>query len=362
MQEALSHFSKLAALAKQTTSEERRELLRTVSDALAESAQSPDCKSFGELDDLLATVAADYSVEIRAELAELVASSSHFVRATEQFALDDIKVAEPILTRSRILNDATLLKVIGTHSQRHMMAVTRRPDISPAISKALVESGNDDVVVSLLANEGAQIEYETFERLAKRAETSSALQFPFVRRKDAPLELLNDLYTKVEAGIRREIVQKFQSVSPEELEKAFARSRQRVSSKNTEIIQDYGAATHRIDALVRSGNLSAASLIPLLREGPQSRTAFIIAFARLTDIELEFSHRIVTAHDLDTIALLCRGAGFERAIYITLAVALKKPEDRMDIEQLGHMYEDVPVLAAQRAIRFWKVRTGLQAA
>ncbi len=359
--ETLSHFSKLAGLTKQATSEERRELLRTVSDAIVESTQGADCKSFGELDDLLASVAADYSVEIRAELAELVASSTQFVRATEQFALDDIKVAAPILTRSRILNDATLLKVIGTNSQHHMMAVTRRQEISPAVTKALVDAGNDDVVVSLLSNNGAQIAHETYETVAKRAETSAVLQFPLVRRQDVPVELLNDLYTKVEGEIRREIVQKFNSVSPEELEKAFERSRQRVSKKTGETVVDYGVATHRIDSLVRGGSLKPASLISLLREGPQSRTSFIVAFARLTDIELEFSHRIVTAHDLDTIALLCRGAGFERAIYVTLAIALKKPDDRTDPEHLGQLYEDVPVVAAQRAIRFWKVRTALAA-
>ena len=44
------------------------------------------------------------------------------------------------------------------------------------------------------------------------------------------MDLLNDLYMKVEKDLRREIVQKFDSVPPADLEKAFERSRASTNS------------------------------------------------------------------------------------------------------------------------------------
>jgi uncharacterized protein (DUF2336 family) len=167
------------------------------------------------------------------------------------------------------------------------------------------------------------------------------------------------MYLKVEADLRREIVKKFDSVSPDELDKAFQRSRHRLSKKrNDGLPEDYDVACRRVADMARAGQLQPVSLVGLLRQGPQARTTFMAAFAQLADVDFALVHRSVTSHDLDTLALLSRGAGFDRALYLTLAIALKNPEDRSGpgVEELGALYEKVPVQAAQRAIRFWKVR------
>jgi len=44
-------------------------------------------------------------------------------------------------------------------------------------------------------------------------------------------------------------------------------------------------------------------------------------------------------------------------------VALVGSERRMaNVEEFSALYENVPVSAAQRAVRFWKVRSGSEAA
>ena len=239
------------------------------------------------------------------------------------------------------------------------MAVTKRQEISKAISHALVEAGDDTVVVSLLSNAKAKIAHETFEIVATRAQSSAALHAPLIRREDVPAEMLNDIYLEVEAGLRQEIVRKFSSIPKEEVDKAFRRSRTRVAKRNNALPEDFDAAKNRIDDLSRRGFLTPPGLATLLREGVKGRTAFDIAFAQLADVEFELVERTVRARDLDTVALLCRGAGFDRALYVTIAISLKDPEDRdgPSAEELGRLYESVPIQAAQRALRFWKVRT-----
>jgi uncharacterized protein (DUF2336 family) len=347
-------FAMLADLAKETTSEGRRELLRKVTEALDPSIPMAS-DEIAEFDEVLTTVAADYSTQVRAQIARLVAGSlSSFSHTAQRFALDDIEVARPILENSEALTDATLLQVVEQKSQDHMMAVTRRRRISEAVSQALVERGDDAVVSSLLTNEKAEIGLNAYDIVAKRAETSPVLQAPLVRRAGVPIELLNNLYMKVETDLRREIISKFESIAPEALEEAFQRTRTRVSTRYNQP-EDFEQSKRRIDGMGRRGSLIPPALVTLMREGAVTRTSFKIALARLTGVEYEQVDRVVEGQDLDTLALLCRGSQFDRALFVSLAVGLS---DRAfdGAEEFGRLYESVPIQAAQRAIRFWKVR------
>ena len=99
------------------------------------------------------------------------------------------------------------------------------------------------------------------------------------------------------------------------------------------------------------------SLVTLLREGASSRTAFALAFANLADVEFDMVRRALDNQDIDTIALLCRGANFERALFVAMALALDgKDRGLAAADEFGALYESVPVVAAQRALRFYKVR------
>ncbi|MBA2587761.1 MAG: DUF2336 domain-containing protein [Alphaproteobacteria bacterium] len=349
-------FAMLAGLSGQASSEDRRELLRKVTEAMDNPV--PGGRSVEELDSLLATVAADYSAQVRADLARLVANKDAlFTCSAQLFARDEIEVARPVLQHARNLSDTTLLDVIAEKGQEHMMAVTQRPSISGVVSHALVERGDDHVVSSLLSNRGAMIEAETFEAVAVRAQASTMLQAPLVNRSDVPVGLLNELYTCVEKSLRQEILRKVGAVPPEEIERAFQKNRKVLSKVYGDTPLDFEASVKRIDQMARQKSLHPPALVTLLREGPGARTAFKLALARLTDVEFDLVQRVVEGKDLDTLALLCRGANFNRPLFVSLAIALDGNDRALGgAEEFGNLYEAVPVEAAQRAVRFWKVR------
>jgi hypothetical protein len=55
--------------------------------------------------------------------------------------------------------------------------------------------------------------------------------------------------------------------------------------------------------------------------------------------------------------MICRAANIERPLFVTLAVLIGGGDDAMArAEEFGRMYNSVPVEAAQRAMRFFKVR------
>src|SRR5215471_5255856 len=99
-----SRYALLKNLSSSNSSDERRELLRRVTDALTSNARTPSDAEFAELDQVLSLVASEYSIQVRTEFARLVATSvTRFCNASEQFALDEIEVASPVLLHSKAL-------------------------------------------------------------------------------------------------------------------------------------------------------------------------------------------------------------------------------------------------------------------
>ncbi len=206
-----SNSALLVELAKEASSEKRRELLRQVTDVLLVESQTRTDREGELFGEIVGAVAADLEMQVRIELAEEVAASRLAIRgAARRLAFDVIEVARPVLEKSTALTQSDLVDVIQQTSQDHMMAVTKRPDIGERAASALVARAEDRAVASLLRNPLARISRETYERVARRALASPALHAPFVRRMNAPLDLLNEVYLKVSAALREEIIGKLQ--------------------------------------------------------------------------------------------------------------------------------------------------------
>ncbi len=356
MASSANNFALLLDLAKEGSSEKRRELLRQITDVfLAQSADRSE-KEAVLFDEIVGAVAADLETQVRIELSRKVADSPGPLRHTaRRLAMDEIEVARPVLERSRALTETDILEVIEQKSQDHMLAVTKRPDIGEKVSSALVNKGEDRVVVSLLQNATAKMDRQTYERVAERVETSAVLHAPFVRNANVPLDMLNTVYLRVEGDLRREIMRKFHGVSPAELETALEVSRAHLSSAYGALPADYATAKDHVAKLTKAGALKPPVLVQLLRE--ERRTAFLIAFAQLVDVDFDLGQRLSEGKDLDALAMLCRGAGFDRGLFVTICIMVANAGGGLSkTEEYGQIYEQVPVAAAQRALRFWKVR------
>ena len=356
----MSRFALLKELPNRTSSEARRELLREATENLAGRSGALTPEANAELDRIMASVASEFSIQVRTEFARLIAANAtHFANTAAHFAMDEIEVAGPVLRLSNALSEDVLLKVVAEKSEAHLMAVTQRSSVSQQVSHALVEHGGDAVVSSLLGNEGAAIADNTFEMVMERADASPLLQAGLVRRKSVPLDLLNELYLKAEAGLRQEIMARYAKIDPAEVEKAFERSRIRLTSRYRQLPEDIEEGRKRLAELEAKRQLVPVTLVSLLREGPEGRTTFLLAFAKLADVAFEIIQRALEGPDMDTLAILCRGSGFDRSLFVTLAVTLDRSGNGLaKAEEFGNMFRNVPIHAAQRAIRFWKIRTG----
>src|SRR5262249_38629201 len=65
---------------------------------------------------------------------------------------DSAAVASPALLKSRTLPDADLIEIAGNRSQQHLIAVSKRPDLSEAVTDTILKHAGKDACRVLARN------------------------------------------------------------------------------------------------------------------------------------------------------------------------------------------------------------------
>ncbi len=351
-----SRFAKLLDLARTQDSGQRRELLREVTDLFFETAPTRSQAESSLFGDVLQLVAAEMQEGVLAELAQRFAGVEDApVGLMRDLANHAFEVAAPVLRNSPVLNDGVLLQIVNYQSQAHIKAVAERRQVSEAVSAAIVERGDDSALDTLIRNDGAKLSRTSFEAAVDRARANTALHEGVVRRSDMPLDLMNEMYFLVETRLREVILTKNASVDPKTLEEALAKTRSRMQKSAGAANDESRKAETFIRHKKNTGELNARMLIALHREGKQLH--FLHGLAELTGIDTDTCGDILARKDIDALAMMCRAADIERPLFVTLGVLACGGDGAMQrAEEFGKMYNGVPIEAAQRAMRFFKVR------
>lgn len=357
-----ARFAKLVDLARTTDSDQRRELLREVTDLFFETSSTRTTRESALFDDVLKLVAAEMQDSVLAELSELFADASDApIGLMRDLANHSFEIAGPVLKRSRALDEQTLLQIVNYQSQQHIAAVAQRPDVSENVSDAIVKFGDDAALDHLIRNDGAKISRTSMEAAVDRARRNTMLHAGVVKRADLPLDLLNEMYFVVENTLRDQIMKRNASVDPATLDAALSKARARMDANVGDMSAEAKNAMTFISSKKNSGELNARLLVSLYREAKQ--THFLYGLAEITNLEPETVADLLERRDIDGLAMICRAAGIERPLFVTLAVLSCGGDEAMSrAEEFGRMYNNVPVEAAQRAMRFFKVRKSAQAA
>ena len=346
----------LISLAREPSSDRRRELLREVTDLffVGDGRQPAELALF---DDILLQLAGEMEVAVRAELAERMADSDQPPRRLiAKFAVDELAVAEPILTRSPAVSDEVLLEVARTRDQDHLRAISRRFRVPEAVSDAIVEHGDDDTLGILLRNENAELSRAAHEAAVDRAQVNPSLHEAVVDRHSLPPDLLKQMNFVVEARLRDRILEKNSLIDPDALDAALEVGRKRVAARDGALPGDYAASEAAVRALKSKGGLGPATIASFLRNGETSK--FLVALSEMADVDFHTARRILERRDLDALAIVCKAADFDRSLFLTFAVLVldRETEAMGRAREYGQLYADLPRDSACRTVRFWRMR------
>ncbi|QYF86046.1 DUF2336 domain-containing protein [Brevundimonas sp. PAMC22021] len=357
-----SRLPDLIALAGEASSDKRRLLLRELTDHFF-GAPSRSAAETALYDTILSDLAAEMETAVRAELAQRFSETSQAPRGLiRRLARDELEVAGPVLRASPVLTDQDLIDVVQSQGQGHLREVSSRAHVSEAVSDAIVENGDDETLGTLLRNDGAQLSRAASETAVERAKANPALHASTVERRGLPADLLNEMYFVVEARLRQQILEQNARLDPTLLESALTAGRVRVAAEDGALPADYAESLAYVEELKAAGQLTPPTLARFLRSN--GRTAFVIALAQLADVDFHTAAQIIERRELDALAVVCRAADLDRALFLTYAVVLLNTERDAMTRARGYasMYGDLTREAALRTLRFWKLRRGAGAA
>jgi uncharacterized protein (DUF2336 family) len=133
-----------------------------------------------------------------------------------KLAKDVEEVALPILESSNILTSLDLIDIIKkTDEPKRSLAISRRKDVPEPVSDALVDTQNEDIVDSLLHNDGARIPDRSYKKIIVNFTDSQRVAEAVMQRKSVPPHLSAKLMSSVSSKLSSYLQKKYNVVAPE---------------------------------------------------------------------------------------------------------------------------------------------------
>jgi uncharacterized protein (DUF2336 family) len=268
--------------------------------------------------EILRRLSHDVEMAVRIALAERLADDEDApVDLILMLCDDKIEVARPVILRSRKLTDTEILKFISDASAAHQAAIAARPHIGEPVTEVLATSELETVLVALVRNSTARIGANAFETLVEKSKKLECLHGPLAERPDIPPLLAKQMCDWVSEALRVHITRNFQ-MAPAKAEAVIVQARQTVQSPAPIAVPTDSTETARklVDKLHASGQLKAGFLLRVLHQNQIE--LFDFAFAKVLGLDVGKFRQIFYEHGPRPVAMSCRAAGIDRAVFATV--------------------------------------------
>lgn len=355
-----SRMDELTALAREGSREARDMLLRAVAELFLTQQGRFSAAELQHFDAILSHIAKDAEIPVKREIAERLAGAVAAPRGfINQLARDEISIAAPVLRSSKALNDEDLLSVIRDHGEAHRRAIARRPDLSLNVTDALAAHGEEDVLIVLAKNQNAIFSPAAMKTLALKARKSEALQAPLTGRYDLPPLVLTQMYFHVTSSLKRDILKRSDMIDPALVEEAVTANRHKILNEAMSK-EDSDKQTDRARRFIAeqiAADTVNERLLKILID-QKRQTEFLYAFAHLIGVDLVTAKTVLNDKTFESLAIACRATGLEQQTFARIVFTLRKTDGHeAKALRILDVYVKVPVEAAERIMRFWRLRT-----
>ncbi len=336
----------------------RSALLRELADVFLTGPDRFSAAERAHFDAILTILTREASPALRREIAERLADTPAAPKGVVlALARDEINVAEPVLRRSQALGEQELLDLLREGGPGHWKAAARRRDLSEAVCEFLTETNDEDTLVTLAKNQSARFSMRAIHTLIHEARRRQALQAPLTGRHDLPPQLLTQLYFFVSTHLKKEILARTEFLDPSLVEVAVTANRRRILEQAMrEAEAQHSDAKRFIADKIRAGAVDEALLKALIAE--KQYTEFLFAFAWLAGVDMAAAQTILKDRTFESLAVVCRAIGVERQTFAKIVFNLKRDNHSKAMAlRILDIYIKVPVEAADRIMRFWRMRT-----
>lgn len=353
-------IEELSSLARERSSDKRRELLGRVADLFFEGAEHYSDQEMFLFGDVLTSLLDNADASGKVDLSRRVAEQT---RAPHQLAKtlasdEQHEVATPILQFSSALMEEDIVEIARHRSQTHLMAISKRSELGERITDVLVERGERPVLQSVVENRGAQFSANGFASLVHKAVADDALKEALSHRGDMPADAAERLVPMLSDDACSRLLE-LMNTDPEkgaqlvhlartdaERQKLLAKKRRLEAKVMAEDIK-----TERLDLNAAIGKLSDENRVPDLA----------LVLAKVSDMAVNILTNILLKSDAEPIAMLCRSLDVTPEAFHSLVEmrARRTKAPASQARKLTTEYAKLDKATADRAIRFIRMRASM---
>jgi uncharacterized protein (DUF2336 family) len=336
----------------------RVEILSRLTDLFVGAAESYSVEQVGVFDDVMARLVGTIEAKARAVLAQRLAPIANAPSGVIHLLAfdDDIAVAEPVLQLSQRLDDAALVANANIKSQRHLFAISRRQQLSEAVTDILVHRGDRDVVHSVAQNAGARFSDAGFQTLVVSAADDDDLATFVGKRGDIPRRHLLMLLAKASAAVRARLTAENPQAAAL-IDEVVADVAIEMRHGTRQASPDFAAAQAAVEQLHRLRRIGEAEVLQYARERKFEETA--IALSILCDTPIDVVERALLDPGAEIVLILAKVAQF--SVSTTKTLLLLRAADRgmsaKDLDQALASFNRLQPDTARRVLSFFRTRT-----
>jgi uncharacterized protein (DUF2336 family) len=345
-------------LARDSSSQGRGALLNAITDLYEKTEYSQSDAERELMVDILGQLVGDIETAVRRDLAERLSANDHAPRELiVMLANDAIEVAKPILLQSAVLEDPDLVEIVRQRTAEHRLTVATRASVSEPVSDALVGSGDEDAIETLLRNPRAEISRVASEYLVAESQKVDRFQKPLLARADLPADLAHRMFWWVSAALRRYIVENFE-VEVEGLDGEIEQAVQAMAKEPAHFGRRPSHAEQLVARLVDLGEFNELFLVQSLRH--QHVSVFIAGIAHMAGVDMSMARRIIFDKGGEALTLTCKAIGMDRANFAAVFLRIRKAVGNGEaiqpalLERMLGVYDKMSQAKAMSILRLWQ--------
>lgn len=279
----------VAKLLADPSEETRADTARKVSEQYKESDLRDAERKI--IEDIFHIMVKDAAVRVRQALSQSVKDNPDIPRDIARSLANDVaEVALPILEFSDVLTDEDLMAIISAKGADHHKAIARRSVVTEAVSDALVDTKNEEVVATLVSNEGAKLSEKTLNRVVDEYGHNKKISDPMALRQKLPLTVAERLVNLVSEKIRDHLVI-HHDMSPDVAMDLFLSAREKATIGLLQPDTNLRDVVELVDQLHRNGRLTPTLIMRAICMG--DTTFFEAAMARKADIPIANAYKLI---------------------------------------------------------------------
>ncbi len=335
----------------------RVETLRRVTDLFINGAVDYSNEQVGLFDDVFQCLIDHIETSAKMLLANRLAPIDTAPPLTiRALAFDDlIEVAAPVLSKSKRLDDDTLIETARNKSQAHLMAISIRRMLSGAVTDVLVLRGNDEVIQSTVNNPGAEFSERGFTRLVNRAEGDDNLATCIGLRPTIPRHLYLKLIAKASATVR----QRLEAANPQhaaDVPTAVREATRLARSATSAITRDTAIAHALVKSLYEDGRLDEHQVAAFAEAGKFDEAN--AAIAALANVPVSIAEDMMLETRAEGVMILAKVSVMS---WSTVKSIINMRDDlsgmdRADLQACKATYERLRPSTAQQVLRFHRMQ------